>query len=277
MNICSWIKVIFLLVLLSYGLSGCSPDKAVRKFGIEQVAPGVRMAEIMVGDYSKDDLSIMLHKLAVEQYQPPVNAGFDNQGHIQPGRSGRLLNVAASITQVLAAKPDTNVALVYDDIEPLITTEKLHRAIRTGGYTTRVLDGNPNRLHNIQLTTGLINNFLLEAGQEFSFNRITGEPTAERGFKEAGIFAAGGRHEEESGGGMCQVSSTLYNAVLAAGLQITERHPHSQPVDYVPLEKDATVYTDKDFRFVNNTRQAILIRAFELNKRVTVDLWLVEK
>ncbi|GBG58547.1 hypothetical protein SPFL3102_03440 [Sporomusaceae bacterium FL31] len=277
MNISSWIKVIFLLVMLIYGLSGCSPDKAVRKLGIEQVAPGVRIAESLVGDYSKDDLSSMLHKLAVEQYQPPVNAGFDNQGQIQPGRNGRLLNVAASLTQVLAAQPDTNVELVYDEIQPLISTEKLHRAIRTGGYTTRVLDANPNRLHNIRLTTDLINNFLLEAGQEFSFNRVTGEPTAERGFKEAGIFAAGGRYEEETGGGMCQVSSTLYNAVLAAGLPITERHPHSQPVDYVPAGKDATVYTDKDFRFMNNTRQAILIRAFESNKRVTVDLWSVEK
>jgi vancomycin resistance protein YoaR len=73
---------------------------------------------------------------------------------------------------------------------------------------------------------------------------------------------------------MCQVSSTLYNAVLDAGLPVVERHPHSQPVSYVPPGRDATTYTDKDLRFVNSRREPLVVRAQVAGgARLVVDLW----
>jgi vancomycin resistance protein YoaR len=127
-------------------------------------------------------------------------------------------------------------------------------------------------MENIRLTAALLNNAAIAPGDEFSFNRRTGEPTRERGFRPAVVFVDG-REEKELGGGMCQVSSTLYNAVLAAGLRVVERHPHSRPVSYVPPGLDATTYTDKDLRFVNTTRRPLILRALVAGKKLTVDLF----
>ncbi len=160
---------------------------------------------------------------------------------------------------------------MYRPLAPALTAAALAAARPAGAYTTTILDASPDRLENIRLTAALLNNAAIAAGDEFSFNRRTGEPTRERGFRPATVFVDG-RHEEEVGGGMCQVSSTLYNAVLAAGLRVTERHAHSRPVAYVPPGKDATTYTDKDLRFVNTTRRPLVMRAYVAGKKLTVEL-----
>jgi vancomycin resistance protein YoaR len=273
-------KVNRVLIIFLFGLvilSGCMPNPAARKPQTGQTAPGVQVAGVAVGDLSRDELSVLLHQLGAGQYQPAINAGFDSYGQFTPGQTGRMLDVDATADKALTAPAGASLQPVYLELVPVISTDELRRATRIGAYTTRIVDQDPNRLHNIRLTADLINNTVLESGQEFSFNRATGEPTAARGFKEAGIFADGGKHELEAGGGMCQVSTTLYNAVLAAGLNIIERHPHSQPVNYVLPGQDATVYTDKDLRFVNTSRHVLVIRAFETDKRLTVDLWSLEK
>jgi vancomycin resistance protein YoaR len=72
---------------------------------------------------------------------------------------------------------------------------------------------------------------------------------------------------------MCQVSSTVYNAALMAGLKITERHPHSQPVSYVPAGRDATTFTDKDLRFMNSTRHPLILRVCIAGKMVKADIF----
>ena len=79
-------------------------------------------------------------------------------------------------------------------------------------------------------------------------------------------------------GGMCQVSSTLYNVALLANLEITERHPHSRRVSYVPLDKDATIfYPDLDLKFINNTPNDIKIKAYTDNYNVTIKLYKIEQ
>lgn len=118
------------------------------------------------------------------------------------------------------------------------------------------------RKSNIKLAASSLNNFLLDVGAEFSFNATVGERTEARGYKKAKIIV-GGRFADGVGGGVCQVSTTLYNAVLLAGLKITEYHPHTLPVSYIAPSFDAMVNSGSaDLRFVNNTRNPIIINTF---------------
>ncbi len=128
-----------------------------------------------------------------------------------------------------------------------------------GSAQTKILDWADNRIHNIRLAIGKINGYMLEPGQGFSFNQVVGPRTAERGYKTATVLM----HQEkvqDYGGGVCQVSSTLFQAVRAAGLTVTERHSHQKDVGYAHPGDDAAVdYGNKDMSFVNNTGKTIKI------------------
>lgn len=121
----------------------------------------------------------------------------------------------------------------------------------------------PNRIHNVALATNRISLHIIKPGEEFSFNKSLGDVSAATGFKSAYVIQ-GNRTVLGDGGGVCQVSSTLFRAVLNAGLDITRRLPHSYRVSYYELNSkpgiDATVYSgETDFRFKNDTDHAILI------------------
>ncbi len=138
--------------------------------------------------------------------------------------------------------------------EPEMTTEELDKSLFgdcLGTYTTRYNAGEVGRTKNVTLAARAINNIVLENGQVFSYNGIVGERSTARGYAGAKVYA-NGEVVEGLGGGICQVSSTLYNAVLYADLQIVSRTCHSLPVAYVPLGRDATVaYGSIDFKFKN--------------------------
>lgn len=126
-------------------------------------------------------------------------------------------------------------------------------------YTTNFDASNTNRSTNVRLATKAINGKIVKPGKTFSFNGTVGERTAAAGYKPAIIFV-GGKQENGLGGGVCQVSSTLFNAVLMSNLKIAERHYHSAKISYVPLGRDATVaYGSKDFKFTNNLNTPIKI------------------
>ncbi len=256
--------------------AGCGIKAPAPKPEVRLVADNVIVEGQPVGGMTAEEASKILTNLAKAKDVPAVNAGFDSvSGAISPERPGQRLNVSATLNELLVAPAGSSVMPVYQPFLPDITKDVLARSRQLGTYTTPILDNSTGRLSNIRLTTKLINNIVIEPGQEFSFNKITGEPTSERGFQPAPVFGDNGGKEQGLGGGMCQVSSTLYNAVLAANLKVTERHPHSQPVNYVPPGKDATTYTDKDFRFVNTTRWRLIIRAFADagGSKLSVDLW----
>lgn len=237
-----------------------------------QTPYGITVEGVAVGGMTSSELETVLKSLAEQRYTPPDNARFDNNtGKIIAGTVGRRLDIMATADRVMNAAANTMVYGVYQQVQPAITNHNLQLASHVGSYRTRIIDTSPGRLHNIKLTAQQLNNKVIQPGEEFSFNRQTGEPTIERGFKEATVFVDG-RTEQGLGGGMCQVSSTLYNAALSAGLNITERHAHSQPVSYVPPGRDATTYTDKDLRFVNTTRQELIIRAIVEGDTMVIDL-----
>lgn len=140
-------------------------------------------------------------------------------------------------------------------------------------YSTTIKDKSSGRLVNIRLTCDILNGRIINPGDTFSFNEIVGKPTVERGYQEASVII---NHETEKGigGGNCQVSSTLYNAVLSVpSLVVTERHEHGKDVTYVPEGKDAAVsYGSLDLKFRNDTENKIRIDLTTDDSTITAKL-----
>ena len=139
-------------------------------------------------------------------------------------------------------------------------------------FSTEYEKSSLERKNNIKLATKSINNYLLDVGGEFSFNKVVGPRTEKRGYKTAKIIFDG-EFIDGVGGGVCQVSTTLYNAVLLAGLKVVEYHPHSLPVSYVLPSFDAMVNSGTaDLRFVNDTLNPLIIKATADDNTLTVTI-----
>ena len=131
------------------------------------------------------------------------------------------------------------------------------------------------RAENIKLSAKKINGKEILPGETFSYNKTVGPTNKKNGYKKAQIFIKG-KKSKGYGGGSCQVSSTLYNAVLKANLKVTERHPHSLEVKYVEQDKDAaTSYGGKDFKFVNDRDYKIKINSYVYENKIVVALYKV--
>lgn len=142
-----------------------------------------------------------------------------------------------------------------------------------GKFFTSYATSTVERKSNIALAVSAINNTFIDVGGEFSFNKTVGVRTEKRGYKKAKIIV-GGEFVDGVGGGVCQVSTTLYNAVLLAGLKITEFHPHSLPVHYVNPSFDAMVNSGSaDLRFVNDTHNPIILRAIADGTRLNIEIY----
>lgn len=172
--------------------------------------------------------------------------------------SGQTLDREALYSDIESAfeQGGGEVELKYDYTEGEVPVDG-YGLIAT--YTTDASTSSSARLHNIRLALSTINGTCVEPGEVFSFNGVVGERTKAAGYRPAPAYS---RMETvmEYGGGICQVSSTLYAAVEKAGLEIVERHSHSLKVTYIPKGMDATVdWGNKDFKFANNTSEAIYI------------------
>ena len=145
---------------------------------------------------------------------------------------------------------------LYEDAKKRLFSQTL------GSYKSNYNQGDVSRSSNVALAAKLINGTVIMPGGEFSYNGTVGKRTAEAGFKVAHVYI-NNEVADGLGGGICQVSSTLYCAVLYANLEVLERVNHQLPVSYVPLGQDATVdYGNIDFRFRNNTGYPLRIVAY---------------
>ena len=141
-----------------------------------------------------------------------------------------------------------------------------------GTYTSKYNGNLVNRTKNVSLAAGFVNGTVIMPGQTFSYNRVVGKRTAERGFRQATVYAGEGT-EEGLGGGICQVSSTIYCAQLRANLKTVSRTNHSYTVTYVPLGQDATVsYGVLDYVFENDTNYPIKIETVMGGGKLTVNI-----
>ncbi|MBE5812585.1 MAG: factor for cell wall maintenance or synthesis YoaR [Clostridiales bacterium] len=145
-----------------------------------------------------------------------------------------------------------------------------------GTYSTKLTDKAEGRVHNIKLAISKLDGTKVEPGETFSFNETIGPREEKDGYKEAIIFDGHGNKTKGFGGGVCQVTSTLYNAVRGAGLEIEERHQHSREVPYVNEGDDATVsfYGNEDLKFKNTKEYTITIKAEATEDKVTI---IIEK
>lgn len=141
-------------------------------------------------------------------------------------------------------------------------------------FSTKIYSQDTERQNNISITCTTLNNTTVNNGETFSFCNTVGKATTAKGYQKADVYQDG-QKVQALGGGNCQVSSTLYNAVLKIqGLKVTERHEHSNTVPYVPKGKDAAVaYGSYDFKFVNNTGNTIKIKSSCDKKNVYVKIF----
>lgn len=161
---------------------------------------------------------------------------------------------------------------------PTITEAQAKQKYKTiGTYTTKTTSSK-DRNTNISIAVKALNGLIIQPGQEFSFNTTTGNRTIEKGYKPAGAYV-NGVLVEEPGGGVCQVSSTLYNAVVFSGLKTTERHSHSYEPSYVTPGEDAMVSYDgfagPDMKFTNNSKDAVGIRASFSKQQLTLSIYAI--
>ena len=149
--------------------------------------------------------------------------------------------------------------------QPAVSEEEI------SSFSTKIIDEDSNRDTNMELTCNAINGTIVKKGEEFSFNQVAGNPTPDRGYKKAGIIV-NGKLEKGYGGGNCQVSTTIYNAVVKIDdINITERHEHGVELGYIKKGKDSTVvYDTLDLKFKNNTNYDIKIYASTSKTKVTV-------
>ena len=194
-----------------------------------------------------------------------TNAGLDEHGRIIPEKPGIQLNKQAFKEQVYSAfykAGSTSIGVPVRPIYPRVDSEIIEN-IRTkliGQYVTYFNKHNEERTHNILLAAQAINNHVVFPGETFSFNETVGQRTKEKGYLPAPIIVKG-ELAEGIGGGICQVSSTLFNAVDRSGLNVGQRFSHSKRVPYVPSGRDATVsWYGPDFTFKNQYNQPVLIR-----------------
>jgi vancomycin resistance protein YoaR len=207
---------------------------------------------------------------------------------VLPEQAGRAINVGATLQglqkKYFVGRPE--VPVVTKSVRPRLTAAALEGTdVELGRYPTRFNPGLWGRTRNIYVAAATIDGKVLMPGEEFSFNKSTGERTWDKGYRMAHIFERKpGKLKSEVvdglAGGVCQVSSTLFNAVrkankrLDGGLAIVERNYHSLPVTYVPSGLDATVaWPSKDFRFRNTLPHPVYLRAEVSGSRITVSVW----
>ena len=200
-----------------------------------------------------------------EIYSEPKNAYFIKEPfELNTGSSGIDFDMTIDDAKSLLSEEKEMYTIPLKLIPPEIGVAELGNEIfihNLGSFSSNYKESNVNRTINVKLATSKINNVILLPGEEFSYNKIVGKRTYENGFRSASIYTSSGV-VDGIGGGICQVSSTLYNAALLANLEIVERKNHRYAVSYVPLGTDATVsYGSIDFKFKNNRNYPIKIVA----------------
>ena len=233
------------------------------------VKPGVTLDGIEMSRLLEDEVSENVLKIAEIINHQPINARYDKMTDtIESEIPGLQVDVRATVEAVMNAESKTDVNIVLTILEPEIT-EEIFRSInnKIAVFSTSG-GGGGGRTDNLYISAKYMNGTILAPGDVFSFNNVTGPRTLARGYSMAPIVGGMG-----IGGGVCQVSTTIYNTALIAKMEIIERYPHSIRVYYVPEGKDASVTNYADFKFRNSTDKYIQIRSGAGGGHVWVQIW----
>lgn len=233
--------------------------------------------------FDSSALAAILNERAGEVNREPQDAVLVRHGGqllITDELNGRALKVDETVNNVSAAmdgdwnREDLTVAMALDETVPAHTAQELSVVQDVlGTYTTSFGGSSYNRIENIKNGAAKIDETVLYPGDEFSFTEAVAPFTADNGYYMAGAYASG-KNIDSMGGGICQVSSTLYNTVLRSELTVTERTNHMMTVGYVPLGADATIAEPTiDFKFRNDYEYPVYIEAYTYNGSVTVTFY----
>lgn len=223
--------------------------------------------------------AIDLEKIRSEIYKEVKDAYYTtNPFTIYPEVNGVDFDIENAKTIISEPKEQYEIPLIITKAEKTVQeigTEAFPDLLAT--FSTKYNAGDTNRTTNLKLSAGKINGTVLLPGDEFSYNKIVGERTIQAGYKMAATFS-GGKVVDGLGGGICQISSTLYDAVVMANLDVTVRRNHQFVTSYLPGGKDATVvWGSQDFKFVNSRKYPVRITATVSGGVATVQVWGVKE
>ena len=231
--------------------------------------------EVPVEEVQPDGIDI--DKIHSEIYKEATDAYYTTDPYaVYPSSSGLDFDISIDEAKQMVSTPQDTYTIPLKTLYPNVTTNEIGREAfpdLLATYSTSYASSNANRSTNIALAASKINGTVLMPGEEFSFNGTVGKRTASAGFKTATVYS-NGQVTTDYGGGICQVSSTLYNSVLRANLEITNRVNHTFTVGYVPIGLDATVsWGAPDFKFKNSRNYPVKIVATTSNKRLTISVY----
>lgn len=225
-----------------------------------------------------------ISEMIIKELEPliniaPINAkiSIDSSINIKKDTKGKKINTEAlsdKLDSYIVANDNISFEIPMQEVVSKITYDELSKINGIiGSYRTTYSETQAGRNENIRIAAQRINNILLMPGDEFSYNEATGYKTEKNGYKPATVIV-NGEIEEGIGGGVCQVSTTLYNSVLYAGLNISQRRAHSIPTNYVDYGRDAVVSDNAiDFKFTNNHDFPVYIKATTDKNSVTVKIY----
>ncbi|MDN4592825.1 VanW family protein [Polycladomyces subterraneus] len=228
---------------------------------------------------NRRQLGLWLELVKKEVDKPAVDARMKRLGDpIQPSRSGMVMDTAVIENEWISRIPKIvnrpqEIPMIPQ--APKVTEEQLQLVDRQriGKYTTYFNPENQSRTENIRLSSRAIDGVVLNPGDVFSFNQTVGQRTVERGYQPVTKIVQG-EYSEGVGGGVSQTSSTLFNCVDNAGLEVLSRFSYSKTPTYVPAGRDATVaWNEPDFRFRNNLNAPVVIRTKLKTDALTVEIY----
>ena len=227
------------------------------------------------GDLKKPDFDAIAKLLTSEV----KNAEFDPEtGEIIPDVKGVAIDMQTAARLWEQAGILEKISIPITLVDPEVTAEQLQSMLfrdKLGDCLTYLAGSSANRISNIRTACSRFDGLILMPGERFDYNQVVGERTLESGFKYAPAYD-GTEHVDQIGGGICQVSSTLYNAALYANLEINDRSCHNMVVTYLPKGLDATVsWGGPEFVFTNSRDFPVKIKAWvdDRGRELTIEIW----
>lgn len=265
-------------VTLAYGEARWTMSVETLKLALDFTVAGAGAKQHLVPYVSSDKAADFFGPIAEAVKTPPRKATWQTDGEtatLVPAVFGKELDgpaTADAVTKAATSATNRVATVAVKETAPERTTEQAQAmgiVKSIGSYTTE-FTGSANRISNIQRAANLISGTLVGPGDTFSFNAVVGRRTEERGFKTAPAIKEDGTLEDDLGGGICQVATTLFNAAFFAGLPITERQNHLLYIDHYPMGRDAAVsWGYPDLKFRNDTDHWLLIKSHASNSSVT--------
>lgn len=261
------------------GKSGILIDQSIMSDQIVHALNNLENGEnqIEISTYLANPDPINLDTIYQEVHKDAVDAYYTKDPFaVYPSSTGIDFNISMEEAKALLNNPQEEYVIPLKVIHPKVTTKDLGNEAfpdLLATYSTTFNAKNTNRTTNIRLACQKISGVVLMPGETFSYNQVVGKRTAAAGFKTAAVYS-NGEVSEGIGGGICQVSSTLYNSVLLSNLEVTARRNHTFHTGYVPAGQDATVsWGAPDFKFKNNRNYPIRIIATVNGGKITTKIY----